>query len=395
MKQFPLRFYAFYLALLLGGTLLPAQEQSILTAYERNFLRASLPAKVSILYDARTDDRAEEFIGGLYEFALDFSIQNMDILRDDPDFIALTALAAQGVGLSDRRESVANLWTVFSSFRDTVIRVEAVNSLALLAPGDPLMTERLSQFMADQNSLHRSGLTVDYITLSACTAALGAVAGPAAIPVLFAVMVAGYPDPLTDDAAAALEALPDQDAYRRYLGEIIRRSPPEEKAAAFEAGLRNPGFGDADKGELAETALETALEAAEAGDLTELRYAAVRTLGELRWVRAAPLVMRNYTLLYQDYILGAPPERLLEAITALGAMESAEAARMLSLQLGRLNDRMETSGQWDEGLILCLINALGELGHRIAFDYLTYVAYLSYPESVQDAAREALGRLQW
>jgi HEAT repeat protein len=401
-----------------GMPALFAQDSAILAAYERNFLRASLSTKVGILHDAATDDEAAEFIGRLYEFALAFSIQNADILRDDPDFIALTALAARGVGAAGYKPSAATLWTVFSSFRDTVIRVEAVNSLALLAPGDPVTAEHLNQFVANQNSLHRSGMTLDYVTLEACVTALGTIAGPAAIPVLFAVMTAGYPDPVPDSARSALAAISDPGEYRRYLGEVIGRSPPPEKRAAFEAGMRNSRFSDADKGELAEIALQTTLAALDTGAaadsgtsgsggpgggntvgngaLAELRFAAVISLGTLRWVRAAPLVIRHYSRLYQDFAQGlAPQGRVLEAITSLGAMESAEAAQILSLQLGRINAHMESSGDWDEELTLCLITALGELGHKIAFDYLTYISYLSYPEPVQFAAKEALNRLKW
>jgi hypothetical protein len=394
------------------------EGRAILSAYERNFIRASLSTKVGILHDAATDEKASEFIGRLYEFALTFSIQNADILRDDPDFIVLTALAARGAGETGYKAAVPALWTVFSSFRDTVIRVEAVNSLSILAPGDPGMAENLNQFVANQNSLHRSGMTVDYITLSACVTALGAVAGPAAIPVLFAVMTSGYPEPTPEKAGEALEAIPDKTEYLRYLTEVIQRSQPPDKRAAFEAGMRNSRFSPAERGELAEAALETALEAQIGGEearltgtsapprsgadpmtdpvLADLRRSSVITLGELRWVRALPLVMRNYSLLYQDFVRGnSPKEPLLEAVRSLGAMESAEAAQMLSLQLGRINARMENSGDFDQELTLCLIEALGELGHKTAFDHLTYITYLSYPEPIQIAAKEALNRLKW
>ena len=45
--------------------------------------------------------------------------------------------------------------------------------------------------------------------------------------------------------------------------------------------------------------------------------------------------------------------------------------------------------------MLALIQALGDLGDKTAFDYLLYVGYLEYPESVKKASRDALARLQW
>ena len=45
--------------------------------------------------------------------------------------------------------------------------------------------------------------------------------------------------------------------------------------------------------------------------------------------------------------------------------------------------------------MLGVINALGRLGDRVAFDNLHYVGYLDYPERIKAAAREALNNLIW
>jgi hypothetical protein len=76
-------------------------------------------------------------------------------------------------------------------------------------------------------------------------------------------------------------------------------------------------------------------------------------------------------------------------------MDSAEAAQTLALQLGLFNSQMERTGEFDADILISVINALGELGDKIAFDYLLYIGYLSYPEAVQSAARDALNRLKW
>ena len=45
-------------------------QETILHAYQQNFIRSGLEAKVEILTDAATDEQAENFIGPLYNFAL-------------------------------------------------------------------------------------------------------------------------------------------------------------------------------------------------------------------------------------------------------------------------------------------------------------------------------------
>jgi hypothetical protein len=76
-------------------------------------------------------------------------------------------------------------------------------------------------------------------------------------------------------------------------------------------------------------------------------------------------------------------------------MESAEAAQALALQLGFANAQTEKSRIYDESLILAVIKAIGTIGDKSAFDQLLYVSYLSYPEHIQAAAKEALSHLKW
>jgi HEAT repeat protein len=386
------------LCLLMSAPALPAQE-SILDSYERNFIRAGLSTKAGVLRDAATDDRAVEFIGRLYEFALDFSLRNAEILRDDPDMIALTVLACRGAGSSGHTASVDILWKIFLAYRDSLTRPEALKALAQLGRGNREVVENLNQYLANQNNLHRSGMSPDYPTLSACIAALAVLGDSSSFPVLFSALIAGYPSNITQETAGALGSI--QGDYKQYLIDVIRKNPPAEKAAAFQAGLGNDHFGSAEKGQLAETALELGLALSSGsgeGDpsVSRLRYTAVSTLTRLQWTSASPLVIKHFYGVQADYQNGqAPRERLVEAIECLGAMGSSDAAQVLALQLGFLNSQTERSGEFDDTVTLAVVKALGSIGDKSAFDYLLYISYLSYPEHIQAAAREALNQLKW
>jgi HEAT repeat protein len=374
-------------------------QETILGSYERNFIRASLSTKAGILRDAATDDRSPEFIGQLYEFALDFSLRNAEILRDDPDMIALTVLACRGTGTAGHGASVDSLWKVFLAYRDSLTRAEALSALALLGKGNIQVVENLNQFLANQNNLHRSGMGSDYPTLSACISALAVLGDKSSFPVLFSAMIAGYPNNIAQEAARALGSI--QGDYKQYLIDVIRKNPPAEKAAAFRAGIGNDRFGNAEKGQLAETALEVSLSLSPGSgegdpDIAGLRYAAVSALTQLQWTGASPLVIKHFYRVQADYQNGAASrERLLEAINCLGAMGSSDAAQALALQLGFLNSQTERSGEFDDAITLAVVKALGAIGDKSAFDYLLYISYLSYPEHIQAAAREALTLLKW
>jgi len=380
------------LLLLFLSVLLPAQE-SILSSYERNFIRASLADKTRILRDAATDERSVEFIGSLYEMALRFALANGDFFRDDPDMITLVATAARGSGNSGSRASVKSLWELLQAYRDSYSRVEILGALAILGTGDQELIRNLNKFLADQNNSFRTGVSMDYPVLRSCIETLGILGDNSSFPILFSSMTTGYPQIITQEILKALESI--QGNYKDYLIGIIRKNPFPEKAAAFRIGAYNERLSQAERGELAQTALEIALQYSGPAE-TSLRYDAITVITRLRWTPASSLAVRNFYRVQTDYTSGAVlKERLLEAIACLGVMETSEAAQALALQLGYFNSQTEKSGQYDEAIILALINALSELGDKAAFDYLLYISYLNYPDRIQASAREALNRLRW
>jgi HEAT repeat protein len=368
-------------------------------------MRASLSTKAGILLDAATDDRASEFIGGLYEFALIFSLQNVDILQGDPDLINVTVIAARGLGSSAHVQSVDSLWKVVTNFRDSQARIAALDALALLGKGDEQLAGNLNLFLANQNSLYRSGLDVDIPTVSACIAALGALGQESSFPVLYAALTTGYPDPVGAQAMEAMESLPGD--IRANLVEILRKSPAAEKLVVFRTALSSSRMTDAEKGAFAETTLEIGMEpdAASRGTaLTTLCSLAIKALTDYKWARASPAVIQYFYQTQTEYQTNRGSrerDRLLEVIACLAVMGNSDATQVLSLQLGYLNSQFErtkkdgTIGDYDESLVLGVINALGQLADKSAFDTLHYVGYLDYPERIKAAAREALNKLIW
>jgi hypothetical protein len=387
------------------GTVLEAQD-SILYSYQRNFMRASLSTKAGILLDAATDDRASEFIGQLYEYALVFSLQNAEVLRGDPDLNNLTVIAARGAGNSAHTQSIDSLWKVFTSFRDSPARIAALDALAILGKGNVQVAENLNQFLANQNSLYRSGMDVDIPTLSACINALGALGEETSFPVLFAALIAGYPEPVGELAVSTLESLPGD--LKGNLTEVLRKNPPAEKLVVFRAAISSSRMTGAEKGDFAQAALEIGMEENPSADfgaaLRTLCSMAVRALTDLAWTSADATVLRYFYRVQGDYQESKSirdRDRLLEVITCLAVMNSSDAAQALSLELGYLNSQFErtrkdgTFGEHDETLVLEVVKALGSIRDKIAFDNLHYVGYLDYPETIKAAAREALNSLRW
>lgn len=378
----------------------PAASQeadSAALAFQRNFVRASLATKTELVAEATAKGPAA--FGPLYELALDFCLQGAELLRDDPSMISLAAAAAEGAAAAGHARSAQALWRVFMAYRDPKARVPVLKALGVLGKGDSQLAQNLNQYLATQNSVFKSGLAPDLATLSACIDTLAKLDDGSSFPVLFSAMIAGYPGTISQEASKALSSI--RGDYKKYLVDVMRKNPPEEKLAAFKAGVANEAFNDAAVGELAEAALDISLglyptEPAQAAAIQDLRYSSVRELTKRRWSRATPLALKHFYRVQTDYGKGlVPKETFVEAVDCLGAMASSEAAQALALQLGLLNAEVEKSRSFDPAVVLTVVRALGSIGDKVAFDYLFFIGYLPYSEEIKAEAREALNRLKW
>jgi hypothetical protein len=144
-------------------------------------------------------------------------------------------------------------------------------------------------------------------------------------------------------------------------------------------------------------AFEKALNAVEENaDFDEMRYAAVLEITSLGWTNASSLAVRNYYRVSEDFLNNAVTKnRLIEAITCLGAAGNMDAALTLALQLGLINSKTEKTGIYDPEITLAVVRALGNIGVNASFDHLIHVTHLSYPDYIKIAAMEAVDRLKW
>ena len=88
-------------------------------------------------------------------------------------------------------------------------------------------------------------------------------------------------------------------------------------------------------------------------------------------------------------------EQFKTVITSLRNIAPLDAVAPLISYLEELNDRTEKGSPVASEIALAVINTLGAIGDKAAFDSLLAVTYLNYEESVLTAARDALSGLRW
>ena len=367
-----------------------------LDSYLRNFARASLSTKLEILQNA--EQEGPEGFGPLYVKAIDFVLGNQSLLETDSTMRQLSVLASRLVGEAGYTEGRMRLWRLFEIDTDTSVRNAILRSLSLIGGGDAQIVAELNRWVSSQNTLFLTGQKPNLQVLAQAVTTLGELGDPSSFPILFTTMNLRFSEIISE---LAEEALFDIDAeFKDLIIQVIEKNVIREKLAALNMALETGELSNDEKGEVAERALEVGLEtsspdATEKTQLREIRFTAIRALTERSWSRATPLVIRHFDITVMEYDRGIiRKDNFLEALAALGAMATHEAAVRLNLYLDLLNTYKEQDKQVDEQIILAVIRNLGKLGDKVATDNLLYVGYLNYSQTVRNAAREALGNLR-
>jgi len=312
-------------------------------------------------------------------------------------FVFFTAhlYAQDGINSATSYSSAEDLWRIFLENPDSESSADLLITLGIIGKGNRGIIENLNNYLIGRNLLYKSGFNADYSLVSACILAIMELGDSSSYHALFSAYCAGYPEIIASEAYGALDVIPGN--LHQFLLNALWNNPPEEKLAAFRAGINSSRLGVSERGQLAELALEQALASAEDNiDLNVMRYAAVLTLTQLRWTRANALAIRHYYRVQSDFLNDVvSKDRFIEAIACLGAVGNSQAALVLGLQLGLINARMLNAGSFDPEITLAIVRSLGQIGDNAAFDHLLYVSNLSYPDYIKAAAREAIENLKW
>jgi len=372
--------------------------QKVLETYRRNFAIASLDVKIQILQDAAAAPGAAE-LGPLYQQALEFVLENVSLLPADPRFRQLAGIAADQVAAVGYAPARTALWRLFQDDTETGTRVRTAAALGAVGAGDPEVIDHLNRFLDSQNALFAAGGGADLQVVPAILRALGRLADPSSFPSIFTAMALGYSDETTQIARGSLLGLKGDP--REMLAGVVKNGRPAEKVAALQMAMESDRIADADEAKLAELALDVGLhssapDAGSRASLRALRVLAARTLGDRSWQAASPLLLEHLDTTIMEVDRGlADKGALLEAIAALGIIGTHEAAVRLTQYLVLLNSYTEKGKGYDEQIVAAVIENLGLISDKVAFDDLMYTQYLNYSNAIKKAARAALERLRW
>ena len=130
--------------------------------------------------------------------------------------------------------------------------------------------------------------------------------------------------------------------------------------------------------------------------IISLKFDALVILNSHKWTRASNSVLTFFASAQNDFQNELiTEEQFVSLIESLVNISPLDAVNPLIKYLGELNQQLEYNNSVAQNVVLAVINSLGAIGDKQAFDSLLSVTYLNYPEPVLSAARQALAGLRW
>ncbi len=359
----------------------------------RDFVKGNLSEKSQIINTANNDGNTHE---ELWAVALDFINANYSLLFDDEEYISLARSLVQKSSENNLTALVPKLESLFTLTSDPALLLDLLTVFSTTTiQNNELITlvNDYAQSLLDSGT--ESQKDILYLTIEV----LGNIADPSSFSVLF--QAYAYSDD-EDISNAALQSLTNlKGGNENYIRSLIEKGTPSEKYYTLLIVLKNTRNSDFFKAEMSEKALSSTI--INIGDVSTvdeftiaLQMEAIRELVRISWTRSASLITDYFFVAKEQFEAGfLPDESFVEVIKAFTELSSGNAGQHLSEYLEELNMLQEENKTYSDSIVLAVIQSLGMLGDKVAFDALLYTTYLEYPENIILAARDALVTLKW
>lgn len=373
------------------------------TENQKRFISGNIQDKTQ---SVRSSSGSEAVL--LANLALDFAIENKEILGDDRE---LDALALSGIlaipsdfmakaSDSEKKKLSDDFYTIYNIFSDENVKISILRRLSVFRFSDGRFPSLLNDYLKTAEIKRQN----DSLT-KAVIAALASVGNSDSFVILYLLcddpVWADYREDIKDSVAKLMEnSIPQAIS-------IVQSGTEKDCRQILSLALKNEKFSNKIIAEIAENVLSRSINIYEnslskSSELAEVQFDSFKVLVDLKWTRSSAAAMRFYSTAKKEYEEGFFPEDdlvwTIENLSALDPMGSVEA---FSSYLSECNSLMENSisnpgaKKPEDKVVLALISALGAIGDKNAFDTLLAVTYYSYPDNIISKARDALASLKW
>lgn len=364
----------------------------------KNFVKGNLSEKTAAVKAATKDDVEE-----LSKRAIDFSIENKEILGEDRE---LAALAVSGIlavpsdfvdALEEpEKEKISdNLLNLYNLFNDETVKIAVLNKISKLNISTEKFKESLNSYLSNCNPE-----TENKLILISSIQTVGTIGDADSFNILLGNIQKNEWQPYQNEIEKALGQLCVK--AEKELIEIIGKGNVSECRKIFEFVLKNQKNNQIFCAKISESVLARTIYIYEnsgsaSEEMISLQIDSFCVLRDLKWTRAAATTIKFFDIAVKEFEDSQMSEKnfclVIEGIAETSPIESVSK---LSAYLSKQNKSMENeNSKVSEPVVLSLIKTLGAIGDKNAFDSLLAVTYYNYSDTVIAEAREALAKLKW
>ncbi len=364
----------------------------------RNFVKGNLFEKTSAVKAATKDDVEE-----LSKRAIDFAIENKEILGEDRE---LAALAVSGIlavpqssveelSESEKAKLSDELLNLYNLFNDETVKIAVLNKISRLNVSTQKFKEALDRYLTDCNPE-----TENRAILIASLQTIGNIGDSGSFNILLnnAKKNEWQKYQVENEKALGLLCVKAENE----LINIIGSGNADECRKIFDFVMKNQKNNQIFCAKISESVLARAIYIYEnSGSANEklisLQIDSFSVLKDLKWTRASATTIRFFDVAVVEFENSQMNELLFcPVIEGIAETSPIDGVSKLSSYLSKLNKSMEDEkSKVSEPVVLSLIKTLGAIGDKNAFDSLLAVTYYNYSDTVIAAARDALAKLKW
>lgn len=372
---------------------LSAQNQ--VSVYQMLFTKGNIAQKIQAV-DFAGKDNNYVFLSD----CLDFCIQSNSFIGPDADIDNLTINVLKNFNntaslmeLNDVKFVCKKIQSCFKNFSSDHVKIACLNRFAVF--NNPENVKFVNDYVSDK-ALNNQPMTS--VILSAVNL-MGKIGNNESFSILFAADIANVWPKYSSYIQSAYSTLAVNASAD--LINLFTKAPVEQKLMVLNLIKKSSEIPEFVKGQLAQKSLSMSIiNLDEEQDISpaqnKLMSESVNLLAQTNWSMSSEVVVDYFPLaqnLYQKEQISA--EDFISIIQSCTQIASQNMVLPLIKYLNFLNRSTQENKPVNTQVVLSVINSLGGLGDKQAFDELLFVTYLDYTQEVLEAAKSALDNLKW
>ena len=364
------------------------------------FIKGNIADKTAAVREAKDSDA--EWIT---EEAVAFCLENKEILGNDRelDGLAVAAILSYSPDKikkqsdSQKQKITDNLISLFTDFnKSSTVQIAVISKAVALKDSLPS-----ASFTALLNSYLKTTdiKKADSGVFKASIGALETIGNSESFKILYGFLNdTNYSAYKKEIEAATIALIPN--AMEDVIA-LIKGSDMNNISSIFDLVQKNSQISKKNLCEIAENMLSESIllvdnSSGTTAEIIKFQIDLLNILSENNWTRASAVALSCFEGSKAQYEKkNMSEEQFKTVIISLRNIAPLDAVAPLISYLEELNSRMEKGTPVASEIVLAVINTLGAIGDKSAFDSLLAVTYLNYEESVLTAARDALSGLRW